>query len=114
MASGRKTGGRKKGTPNRITVAWRDGALASGLSPLDYMLRVMRDENEAPDRRLDAAARAAPYVHQRLAAVEVIRPPHEPSPEEAAEKRRLIEKLLALVQRSPESEIGATAGTTPR
>lgn len=114
MAHGFKTGGRQKGTPNRITSVWREGALSSGLSPLDYLLRVMRDEGEDPDRRLDAAARAAPYVHQRLAAVEVIRPPREPGPEEAAEKRRLIEKLLTLVQHNTEPGNSANAITAIR
>jgi len=71
MALGRKTGGRKAGTPNRVTTAQRAELAASGLTPLDYMLRVLRDETEPPERRMWAAAKAAPYVHPRKSAVAV-------------------------------------------
>jgi hypothetical protein len=70
MAKGRKTGGRQKGTPNKRTQEVVAKIEASGLTPLDYMLKVMRDENELPDVRLDAAKAAAPYVHPRLATIE--------------------------------------------
>ena len=36
--------GRKPGTPNRITAELQAAVAASGETPLDYMLRVMRDE----------------------------------------------------------------------
>ena len=42
-----------------------------GITPLDYMLQVMRDESAEPAKRLDAAKAAAPYVHPRLASVAV-------------------------------------------
>ncbi len=44
---------------------------ASGITPLDYMLQVMRDEDVEPAKRLDAAKAAAPYVHPRLASLAV-------------------------------------------
>lgn len=47
------------------------GIRASGTTPLDYMLQVMRDEGVEPAKRLDAAKAAAPYVHPRLASVAV-------------------------------------------
>jgi hypothetical protein len=43
---------------------------ASGLTPLDYMLSILRDEGATPAERIDAAKAAAPYVHPRLAAIE--------------------------------------------
>lgn len=43
---------------------------ASGLTPLEYMLTVLRDEQASPGDRQWAAEKAAPYVHPRLAAVE--------------------------------------------
>ena len=46
MATGRKTGGRRRGTPNRATVSKRDQILASGMSPLDFMVSVFRDETQ--------------------------------------------------------------------
>jgi hypothetical protein len=70
VALGRKTGGRSKGTPNKATAEKAAAIAASGLSPLDFMLRIMRDEGQEPEVRLDAAKSAAPYVHPRLAAVE--------------------------------------------
>ena len=71
MANGKKTGGRKKGTPNKATTAAavRAEVAASGEIPLDYMLRVMRDETAEPTRRDAMAKAAAPYVHPSLASV---------------------------------------------
>lgn len=70
MAQGRKTGGRKKGTPNKATAARQVQIAASGLTPLDFMLSVMRDEQADTATRLDAAVKAAPYVHPKLAAID--------------------------------------------
>ena len=44
---------------------------AGGEMPLAYMLRVMRDESVPMAGRMEAAARAAPYCHAKLANVEV-------------------------------------------
>lgn len=70
MARGSKTGGRGKGTPNRATAAKAAEIAASGLTPLDYMLNVLRDENIEWRRRDEMAKAAAPYVHPKLATVE--------------------------------------------
>ena len=73
MAKGKKTGGRKRGTPNHIT-AERKAKLAeaqmAGLTPLDYMLGILRDEDAKPDARMNAAVHAAPYMHPKLATIE--------------------------------------------
>ncbi len=63
--------GRKRGTRNKASVAREAEIKASGLDPLAYMLEVMRDQAETPERRLDAAKAAAPYVHPRLASSSV-------------------------------------------
>jgi hypothetical protein len=70
MAAGRKTGGRKKGTPNKATATTAAEIAASGLTPLDFMLDVLRDDKRKPEERMDAAKAAAPYVHPRLAPVD--------------------------------------------
>lgn len=70
MAKGLKTGGRKKGTPNRATAAKVAEIAESGVTPLEFMLHVMRDESAEPAARADMAKAAAPYVHPKLAAVE--------------------------------------------
>lgn len=38
---------------------------AEGLTPLKYLLEVMRNPDETPSRRMAAAVAAAPYVHPR-------------------------------------------------
>lgn len=43
---------------------------ARALSPLDYMLQVMRDPEASPAERKWAAEKAAPYIHPRLQTVE--------------------------------------------
>jgi len=67
---GAKTGGRKKGTPNKRSVELIE-LLESGESPLHYMLRVMRDPKAGPERRDQMAKATAPYMHPRLTAIEV-------------------------------------------
>jgi hypothetical protein len=65
-----KTGGRKKGTPNRATAAKAAQIAETGITPLEFMLQKMRDENEMPAIRADMAKAAAPYVHPKLANIE--------------------------------------------
>jgi hypothetical protein len=62
--------GRKKGVPNKKTAQLMKAVEESGLTPLDYMLAIMRDEREKAPLRFEAAKAAAPYVHARLATVE--------------------------------------------
>lgn len=45
--------------------------MQEGISPLDYLLSVMRDETIDRPARVDAAKAAAPYVHAKLASVDV-------------------------------------------
>jgi hypothetical protein len=71
MAKGTKTGGgSRKGIPNKATAAKALEIAESGLTPLDYMLQKMRDEQLDPTMRLDAAKAAAPYVHPKLAQID--------------------------------------------
>lgn len=72
MAKGIKTGGRVKGVKNKRTSAAAKKAekiAASGLTPLEYMLQVLRDKNQDDPIRMDAAKAAAPYIHPKLAQV---------------------------------------------
>lgn len=70
-AGGRRPGaGRPKGTANKLNDEARAKALAGGVSPLDYLLAILRDETKPQETRIDVAKAAAPYVHARLAAVE--------------------------------------------
>lgn len=67
---GERRGGRKPGSRNKLTAARVAKVEASGLTPLDYMLSLLRDPGETKDNRMWAAEKAAPFVHPRLAAVE--------------------------------------------
>jgi hypothetical protein len=80
MAVGKKTGGRRKGTPNRATVErglraakGLKAATLDGLLPLDEIMCRMKNEALAngslvADDQLAAAIAAAPYIHPKLAA----------------------------------------------
>jgi len=68
---GERRGGRKAGTPNRATAKRQAEIAASGITPLEFMLNVMRDGKRDVMERLEAAKAAAPYVHPKLATVEV-------------------------------------------
>src|SRR5882762_1580118 len=61
--------GRKKGSKNKINrAAQLAKALAeAGMTPLEYMLYVMRDPKVRPERRDEMAKAAAPYLHAKRA-----------------------------------------------
>jgi hypothetical protein len=66
---GERRGGRQRGTPNKKT-ALRDSALAAAatnpdISPLDYLLGIVRDANESSERRFKAAQTTLPFVHAK-------------------------------------------------
>jgi hypothetical protein len=63
---GERRGGPKRGTPNRATAAKAAEIAAFGLVPLDYLLAVMRDENNPVPKDLQQAAE--PSVHQETLA----------------------------------------------
>ena len=76
----RKGAGRKKGSATKRTREIADRAAEQGITPLEYMLQVMRTEPspeleprdmlQAITMRFEAAKAAAPYIHPRLAAIE--------------------------------------------
>lgn len=81
MNGGRREGaGRKKGSPNKRTQATQAKVEATGITPLDFMLKQMRrgyprgatvQQKIAIDAmKFEAAKAVAPYVHARLASVE--------------------------------------------
>lgn len=76
MRGGKRPGaGRKRGSGGggKATTKTREianKAAAEGLTPLEYLLAVLRNPKAEPHARLDAAKAAAPYVHPRLAPIE--------------------------------------------
>lgn len=49
--------------------AAKAAAPAGDLTPLDFLLRTLRDESAAPEDRKWAAQQALPYMHPRLSTV---------------------------------------------
>ena len=66
----RPNSGRKKGQPNRKT-AETIALAAKGMTPLEYLLELMRDKAQDEKMRLAAATAAAPYVHAKLSSMHV-------------------------------------------
>ena len=54
----------------KIASANAKAIAASGLSPLDFFIQVMRDEQRDHSQRLEAAKAAAPFCHARLTSIE--------------------------------------------
>ena len=63
--------------------------------PLDYMLQVLNDDKQSKSRRDAMAKAAAPYIHARLAAVEV----KDPEPRHSIDLTKLDDDELAYMER---------------
>ena len=76
MAHGgyRPGAGRPPGALNKRTQDTVAQIEESGLTPLDYLLSVMRDTGKPDNERIDAAKAAAPFVHARLTVTENVPP----------------------------------------
>lgn len=72
MARGgaRPGAGRKAGAATKRTREIAD-AVSEGLTPLEFLTNIYRDVSEDMARRVDAAKAAAPYVHAKLANIEM-------------------------------------------
>ncbi len=98
MQGGKRLGaGRPPGARNRRTIKTQAAIEASGLTPLDYMIGVMRNKKNDPRTRSDAAHHAAPYVHPKLTATDLAVNDAEPVDEEA-----LRDKIKVLLMDDPE------------
>jgi hypothetical protein len=92
----RQGAGRKVGSKTKKTREIAMRAAAGGITPLEFMLGIMRDENEAIEVRIDMAKAAAPYVHPKLSSIEQITKPYDLSKlnnSELTEFERLVKKI---------------------
>lgn len=74
MKGGKRPGaGRKPGSATKKTKAIADKAAQDGITPLEVMIEAMRAHYDAGslDEAAEIAKDAAPYMHPRLAAVEL-------------------------------------------
>lgn len=80
MARGGKRpgAGRKVGSLTKRTRDIAEKATAAGESPLEHLLRIMRDPTVDPDIRRASAVAAAPYCHSRLNATTLKGPDEGP------------------------------------
>ncbi len=82
---GERRGGRQPGTPNKKTAlvnAAFDAVTSNpDLSPLDFLLGVMRDGSLPADWRMKAAQAALPYVH--------VKPEHPPATDPVETARQI-------------------------
>jgi hypothetical protein len=127
MATGFKSGGRRKGVPNRAASRTKEMArrsvrmaLDTGTTPLDVMTARMRNEPLANGQRVTdemfaAAVASAPYIHPKLQ-VQVVRnldpKAHAPG---AIEDRvmALLTKGLENAEPEPGRTIESTEWTEP-
>ena len=68
-----KTGGRKKGTPNKVTVEQRrklKELIASGKDPITFFTDILREPRYGHLERKEAAKELLPYFHPKLASIE--------------------------------------------
>ena len=72
-----KSGGRKRGTPNKRSIGLRLGLLEAGASPeeaikrpLQFLLAVVADESQPIGTRIAAATSALPYTNHRLGLID--------------------------------------------
>jgi hypothetical protein len=77
---GERRGGRQRGTPNKKTqlrtAAINAAAADSNITPLGFLLGLMRDASLLIELRVDMAAAAAPHFHAKLKAPKL--DPHAP------------------------------------
>jgi hypothetical protein len=93
-----KTGGRSKGGVDKIK---REAILAAqGITPLDYMLAIVRNETEDKQVRLDAAKAAAPYVHARLQTTTLAGDPEKPLKVETMSELEAARRLAFLMTKA--------------
>lgn len=63
--AGRPKGAKTKHNKAETVTDINAAAASENLTPLEYMLRIMRDPNEDADRRARMAIAAAPFCHAR-------------------------------------------------
>lgn len=93
---GARTGsGRKKGAIPKKTVAYMHKVASEGLTPVEYMLQVMRDPQVGNSRRDDMAKAVAPYTNSKMPTAIVTPPPagSQPGPDDEGILKQYLDGL---------------------
>ena len=61
----RKTGGRRKGTPNKATVALREKFTSYGYDPADELVRIARDNKTSLELQINIHLSLLPYIYPK-------------------------------------------------
>ena len=105
---GKRSGaGRKPGVPNKVTVEREAEIASSGLTPLEYFLKILRDPSRQHKERFAAAVAAAPYCHPKLSPVD-----QESSKDIAGEWT--VVRLSDLIDVNPAGNGTETTGVDPK
>lgn len=93
-----KSGTRGKAAPRTAPARRRPETAKSALTPLGYMLQVLRDPESTKDEKKWAAQQAAPFVHARLASMKARAPgggdvPHNHRLDPAVQE--MIDRVIA-------------------
>jgi hypothetical protein len=91
--------GRPPGSKNKQTVGMLL-AQRKGISPLEFLLSVMDDEELDLKMRIDAAKAACPFIHPRLSAVQVENKPWDGDPNVITNK-----ELAAIINCEQEDQV---------
>lgn len=70
MAKGKKTGGRKAGTPNKKTTELQDKLIDSGFDPIQELIEIAVDLQTSKDLKTKICSDLAQYVYPKRKAVE--------------------------------------------
>ncbi len=90
-----KGAGRPKGSKNKATEKQIKAVAKTGITPLDYLLKVMRDGRNEQAERVDAARIAAPYVHAKLTAIDHSSADGSMSPQPTIDPAKLGDDTMA-------------------
>ena len=73
IGGARRGAGRPKGSANKKTIEIANRVAKEGITPLEVMIEVMMEFRAEGNREatLDAAAKAAPYMHSKLSSVDL-------------------------------------------
>ena len=97
MTAGYKTGGRKKGTPNKRTQAVIDKLEELGCDPIEGMVRIAEDENNPVEVRVQCYKELAQYTAPKMRTVQ-----HTTEEQPPVTREQLVSRLRELVSRNPE------------
>jgi hypothetical protein len=73
MAAGRKTGGRKRGTPNKITLSREvsERLEALGVDPIEGLTRLAADPKNSPELRAKVLSELMEYLYSKKRSLEL-------------------------------------------